>query len=90
MISEGVEYPLKPFRKWLLDNHSDLCSGHFIKAIAVGTSVRFTYDWQHIYFIASEYSFTKNYIDELQRANREFKETNPVSVESPKQDKGQI
>lgn len=63
----GTEYSLSPFRSWLLDNHQTLCANHFVKAINVNGKVRFTYDWQHIYFLANEYSITKQYINELSK-----------------------
>lgn len=65
MIINGVEYPLAKYRSWLISNHEQLCSGNFIKAIIVGEKTRFTYDWQHIYFLADQYQFTKDYINEI-------------------------
>lgn len=61
---DGVDYQLSAFRSWLLSNHEQLCSGHFIKAINVGDRVRFTYDWQSIYLKAEEYQFINDFIYE--------------------------
>lgn len=65
MVVDGVDYPLHPYRKWLVQNHEQLCSGHFIKAIKVGDKTRFTYDWQTIFLKAEEYLFLKNYVNEI-------------------------
>lgn len=65
MIVDGVEYQLRPYRIWLIQNHEQLCSGHFIKAIRVGDKTRFTYDWQTIYFKSEEYQFLNNYMHEI-------------------------
>lgn len=62
---DGVDYELKPFRKWLMQNHESLVVGHFVKAIRIGSQTKFYYDWQTIYFLASEYGFFQNYIDSL-------------------------
>jgi hypothetical protein len=62
MVIDGVEHPLKPYRKWLLVNHESLVTGHFIKSLRVGEIVKFYYDWQTIYFLASEYGFLNNYL----------------------------
>lgn len=65
MTIDSVDYPLKPYRKWLMNNHESLCSGHFIKALTVLDKTKFYYDWQSIYLKSSEYEFLKNYIHEL-------------------------
>lgn len=65
VVVKGVEYPLKPYRIWLIQNHEQLCSGHFIKAIRVGDRTRFTYDWQTIFLKAEEYQFLNDYINEI-------------------------
>jgi hypothetical protein len=65
MVVSGTSYDLKPYRKWLARNHESLVQKHFIKAIAVGFKTKFTYDWQHIYFVAEEYNFLKDYLNEL-------------------------
>lgn len=62
---DGKVVELKPFRKWLLANHEQLCSGHFVKAIKVGHKIKFTYDWQSIYLKAEEYQFLNQYINEV-------------------------
>jgi len=80
MNVEGVKFPLPPFRKWLLSNHEQLCNAHFIRAIKIGAKTKFTYDWQHIFFIASEYNFTKQYINELSANPRETPPTDPLPV----------
>ena len=84
MTLEGVSYPLSPFRKWLLFNHEQLCTAHFIRSIKVGKKTKFTYDWQHIFFIANEYNFTKQYIHELQNSTRETPTTNTIPMEGTK------
>ena len=63
-------YALADLRKYLVSNHEDLVRGHFIKAIVSGGKVKFTFDWDAIYFLAKEYSFIKNYIHDLQRTDR--------------------
>lgn len=65
MTVNGVEYQLRPYRVWLVQNHEQLCSGHFIKAIRVGDRTRFTYDWQTIFLKAEEYQFINDYIHEV-------------------------
>jgi len=65
VIKDGVEYQLKPYRKWLFTNHESLVVGHFVKALRVGDKTKFYYDWQTIYFLASEYGFFQDYIDSL-------------------------
>lgn len=65
MTVDGVEYQLRPYRVWLIQNHEQLCSGHFIKAIRVGDRTRFTYDWQTIFLKAEEYQFLNDYIHEV-------------------------
>jgi hypothetical protein len=62
MIIEGVEYALKPYRKWLIQNHEQLVNGHFIKALTVGGQTKFYYDWQAVYFLSAEYGFVNNYL----------------------------
>ena len=62
---DGTKIDLAPFRRWLLYNHEQLCSSHFVKAVTIAGKTKFTYDWQHIYFVADQYGFTKNYIDEV-------------------------
>lgn len=59
---DGVDYPLSDYRRWLLLNHSQLCSGHFIKAIKIKDKTVFTYDWQSIYLRAEEYEFLNDFI----------------------------
>jgi len=59
-------YPLAGLRKHLINNHEDLVSGHFIKAIHSAGRTKFTFDWDAIYFKAKEYSIIKNYIHDLQ------------------------
>lgn len=61
----GKIYELKPYRKWLLANQSDLCTNHFIKAILKDKKIVFTFDWQCIYFTASEYGIINEYINSL-------------------------
>jgi hypothetical protein len=65
MVYDGIEYPLKPYRKWLFQNHERLVNGHFIKALTVGDKTKFYYDWQTIYFLAEEYLFLNDYIKTL-------------------------
>lgn len=60
-----AQYQLDAYRKWLLSNHSQLCSGHFIKAVRSQGKTVFTYDWQSIYLKAEEYQFLNDYIDEI-------------------------
>jgi hypothetical protein len=62
MIVEGVEHPLKPYRKWLIQNHEQLVNGHFVKALSIGGKVKFYYDWQAVYFLAHEYGFLHKYL----------------------------
>ena len=78
MTIDGEDYLLSPFRKWLLANHEQLCNGHFIKSIRVGDKIKFTYDWQHIYFVAEQYEFTKNYINE--NPTRKAPPTDPLPM----------
>lgn len=61
---DDVDYQLSEYRSWLLYNHEQLCSGHFVKAINVGRKVMFTYDWQSIYLKAEEYQFINDFIYE--------------------------
>jgi len=65
MVIEGTEYPLKPYRKWLRENHDRLVSGHFIKALTLGDKTKFYYDWQTIYFLSEEYLFLNQYLKTL-------------------------
>lgn len=65
MVIDGTTYPLKPYRKWLRENHDRLVSGHFIKALTLGDKTKFYYDWQTIYFLAEEYLFLNDYIKTL-------------------------
>lgn len=62
---DGVDYELKPYRKWLMQNHEPLVVGHFVKAIRAGNQTKFYYDWQTIYFLAHEYGFFQDYIGSL-------------------------
>jgi len=65
MVIDGVEYPLKPYRNWLKENHERLVSGHFVKALTIAGKTKFYYDWQTIYFLAEEYLFINEYIKTL-------------------------
>jgi len=65
MVINGLEYPLKPYRQWLMKNHERLVTGHFIKALTVGGRTKFYYDWQTIYFLAEEYQFLDNYTNNI-------------------------
>ena len=65
MLVDGVEYPFDGYQIWLLQNHEQLCTGHFVKAIRSGGRTVFTYDWQTIYLKAEEYQFYKNYVNEI-------------------------
>lgn len=58
-------YPLEAYRKWLLSTHSQLCSGHFVRAVRSNGKTIFTYDWQSIYLKAEEYQFLNDYINEI-------------------------
>lgn len=62
---QDVDYQLSMYRKWLLKNHNQLCSGHFIKAIRSGDKTQMTFDWQSIYLKAEEYQFLNNYLNEI-------------------------
>jgi hypothetical protein len=64
LVFEGVEYQLSKYRRWLLVNHNQLCSGHFIKAIVVKGETKFTYDWQSIFLKSEEYEFLNDFINE--------------------------
>lgn len=64
MTIDGVKYKLRPYRKYLLQEHNSLVTGHFIKAITAGDITKFTYDWQTIYFLAAEYFFLRDYIEQ--------------------------
>lgn len=81
---EGVDYQLDGFRRWLLSNHSQMCSGHFVKAIKTKGKVVFTYDWQSIYLKAEEYQFINDYIHEINS-----KSISPVSGSLPPDREGQ-
>lgn len=63
VLHNDVEYALKPYRRWLMENHESLVSGHFVKAIYSRGKIRFTYDWSTIYFLANEYGFFENYLN---------------------------
>lgn len=65
MNVDGVEYPLRPFRKWLISNHEGMVQKHFIKALTTVHGTKYTFDWAHIYFLASEYGFLTNYLKTL-------------------------
>jgi hypothetical protein len=65
MLVDGNAYPLKPYRKWLMDNHERLVQGHFIKALHVDGKTKFYYDWQAVYFLAEEYLFLNSYLKTL-------------------------
>jgi len=65
MVIDGVNYPLKPYRKWLIINHEELVSNHFIKSITTLSGQKQTFDWAHIYFVAGEYGFISSYIKTL-------------------------
>lgn len=62
MTIDGTEYHLRPYRKWLIQNHEGLCAGSFIKAISVGDITKYTYDWDTIYFKAAQYEFLNQYL----------------------------
>lgn len=62
MVIDGVEYQLKPYRKWLFENHEKLVTGHFIKALTIAGKTKFYYDWQAIYFLSAEYQFVDDYL----------------------------
>ena len=49
-----VEYSLKKYRWYLLNEYPDLCKAYFIKSIRVGSETIFTYDWMAIYSRARE------------------------------------
>lgn len=65
MLIDGAEYPFDGYQKWLLQNHEQLCIGHFVKAIHSGGRTIFTYDWQTIYLKSEEYQFLNDYINEI-------------------------
>lgn len=65
MVIDGKSYQLKPYRKWLKDNHERLVSGHFVKALTIGDKTKFYYDWQTIYFLAEEYQFLNDYLKSI-------------------------
>lgn len=65
MTIDGVDYPLKPYRKWLTINHEELVKNHFIRSIQTLNGPKHTFDWAHIYFVASEYGFVSSYINTL-------------------------
>ena len=64
MKIDGIEYSLSEFRVWLFKNHADICNNYMVRTIIKGNRRVMTYDWQHIYFIANEYSLTKQFINE--------------------------
>jgi len=66
MVIDGNEYPLKPYRHWLMQNHERLVTSHFIKALTIGDKTKFYYDWQAIYFLSAEYEFVKDYLNTIQ------------------------
>lgn len=78
MTYNGVTYQLQPYREWLVYNHEQLCTGHFIKAIRSGGKTLFTYDWQSIYLKSQQYGFIDNFI-------REASATNPIQLEDTEQ-----
>lgn len=65
MVVEGKEYSLKPFRKYLVQVCHDIVTAHRVARIWSSGKYRDTYDWQQIYFLASELLITKQYIDEI-------------------------
>lgn len=65
MVVDGVSYPFGDYQIWLLQNHEQLCIGHFVKAIHSGGRTIFTYDWQTIYLKSEEYQFLNDYINEI-------------------------
>jgi hypothetical protein len=62
MSVDGDSFPLKPYRKWLISNHEELVSNHFIRSINTINGTKHTFDWAHIYFIAGEYGFISDYL----------------------------
>jgi hypothetical protein len=64
---EGTDHDMDDYRRWLIDNHNQLCSGHFIKAIRKGDKTVFTFDWQSIFLKADEYGISKQYNEEILR-----------------------
>lgn len=78
MTYNGVTYQLQPYREWLIRNHEELCTGHFIKAIRSGGKTLFTYDWQSIYLKSQQYAFINQFI-------REAPATNPIQLEDSEQ-----
>lgn len=65
MTIDGVDYQLSTYRRWLIQNHENLCVGHFIRALEVEGKTKFYFDWQSIFLKAYEYQFLKDYIYEL-------------------------
>ena len=64
MVYNTTTYSLKKYRKWLLGNYPDLCKNHFIKAITIGGSTKFTFDWQNIYNTSERYKYLNNFLNE--------------------------
>jgi len=64
MTVGGKRYPLSEYRKWLKSNHYHLVQGSFIKAITIAGSTKFTFDWQHIYFIAEQHGLLAEFIQQ--------------------------
>lgn len=67
MTEGGKEYPLGPYRKWLIQNYEPMVQGSFIKSIHSvdrhGRPVlKQTFDWSTIYFKAEEYGILKDYL----------------------------
>lgn len=62
MFIDGVDFPLRPYRRWLIEFHESLCTGHFIKAIRSFDKIKYTYDWDTIYFKAAQYEFLNQYL----------------------------
>lgn len=65
MSVDGHVYELKPYRKWLISNHEEMVKRHFIKAIQTANGTKYTFDWSHIYFLASEYDLLSNYLKSI-------------------------
>ena len=66
MNIDGSDYQLKPYRKWLISNHEEMVQRHFVKAISTPRGTKYTFDWSHIYFLASEYGLLSNYLKSIQ------------------------
>lgn len=63
-VIDGVKFPLKPYRKWLLKNHEELVLNNHIKTLVVMGKTKRTFDWQHIFFLAETYHFLNTYLNE--------------------------